>query len=94
MPRLREPSGEVADTLQTFESIAELHPESLGAYIVSMTRTPSDVLAVAYLQRLAGARLRIVPLFEQVDALNGAANAMRGLFALADTASASTVSRR
>jgi phosphoenolpyruvate carboxylase len=84
MPRLREPSGEVADTLQTFESIAELHPESLGAYIVSMTRTPSDVLAVAYLQRLAGARLRIVPLFEQVDALNGAANAMRGLFALAE----------
>ena len=49
-----------------------------------MTQAPSDVLAVAYLQRLAGARLRIVPLFEQVDALNGASDAMRGLFGLAE----------
>ena len=32
-----------------------------------MAQAPSDVLAVAWLQRLAGANLRIVPLFEQVD---------------------------
>ena len=47
-----------------------------------MAQAPSDVLAVAWLQRLAGADLRIVPLFEQVDALRGAADTMRGLLAI------------
>jgi phosphoenolpyruvate carboxylase len=84
LPRLTSPSEEVADALETFETIAELHPESLGAYVVSMTQAPSDVLAVVYLQGLAGASLRVVPLFEQVEDLNGAAEAMRGLFALAE----------
>jgi phosphoenolpyruvate carboxylase len=82
LPRLPSADPEVWDVLDTFATIADLHPESLGAYVVSMTQAPSDVLAVAWLQRLAGARLRIVPLFEQVDALQHAADTVRALLAI------------
>jgi phosphoenolpyruvate carboxylase len=70
------------DVLDTFAAIADIHHESLGAYVVSMAQAPSDVLAVTWLQRLAGTALRTVPLFEQVDALQNAAQTMRGLLAL------------
>ena len=82
MPELPEADDEVRDVLETFATIADLHPESLGAYVISMAQAPSDVLAVAWLQRLAGASLRIVPLFEQVEALHGAAATLRGLLAI------------
>ena len=82
LPELPEADDEVRDVLETFATIADLHPESLGAYVISMAQAPSDVLAVAWLQRLAGASLRIVPLFEQVEALHGAAATLRGLLAI------------
>jgi len=42
--------------------LAELPADSLGAYVISMARTPSDVLAVVLLQRECGVReiLRVV----------------------------------
>lgn len=73
---------EVRSVIETFRTAAALHPESLGAYVVSMTQAPSDVLAVEVLQAQAGTRLRTVPLFEQVDDLEHAANTMRALFAI------------
>ncbi|MCA1562096.1 MAG: phosphoenolpyruvate carboxylase [Acidobacteria bacterium] len=73
---------EVRGVIDTFRTAAALHPESLGAYVVSMTHAPSDVLAVEVLQAQAGARLRTVPLFEQVDDLHHAAATMRALFAI------------
>jgi phosphoenolpyruvate carboxylase len=83
--RLEVPPGLVADdqtrdVLETFKAAAAIHTESLGAYIVSMTRSPSDVLAVALLQQQAGARIRIVPLFEEVETLRSAPATMRALF--------------
>jgi phosphoenolpyruvate carboxylase len=83
-PRLLDlqADDEVIDVLRTFRMAAELGPESLGAYIVSMARAPSDVLAVVYLLRQAGAGLRVVPLFEEVDALRGAADTVRALLAI------------
>ena len=56
----------VHDVLDTFRTIAAIHPESLGAYVITMTRQASDVLAVHLLQQDAGVRhpLRVVPLFE------------------------------
>ena len=36
--------------LSTFRILAELPPDSLGAYIISMAHTGSDVLAVVLLQ--------------------------------------------
>ncbi len=59
-------SPEVQDVLDTFQAIAAIHPESLGAYVVTMTKQASDVLAVELLQKDARVShpLRVVPLFE------------------------------
>ncbi len=43
-------TAEVAEVLSTFRILAELPPDSLGAYIISMAHTGSDVLAVVLLQ--------------------------------------------
>ncbi len=69
----------VRDVLETFRVAAEIGPESLGAYVVSMAEAPSDVLAVEFLQLQSGLNLRVVPLFEQVDSLRAAAATMREL---------------
>ena len=73
---------EPQDVLDTFRTIAAIGPESFGAYVISMAQAPSDVLAAAVLAHHAGATLRIVPLFEQVDDLRAAGDTVRGLLAL------------
>ena len=57
---------EIRDVLDTFRMIAEAPAGSLGAYVITMTRSASDVLAVELLQKAMGvaAPLRVVPLFE------------------------------
>ena len=61
-----EATDEVQDVLDTFSQIARIHPESLGAYVITMTHAASDVLAVELLQKAARVPrpLRVVPLFE------------------------------
>jgi phosphoenolpyruvate carboxylase len=58
--------------------------ESLGPFIVSMTRGPADLLTVLLLARWAGATgsMPIVPLFETLDDLDGASRTLEALFAL------------
>eukprot|EP00554_Chaetoceros_debilis_P000683 CAMPEP_0194087022 /NCGR_PEP_ID=MMETSP0149-20130528/23531_1 /TAXON_ID=122233 /ORGANISM="Chaetoceros debilis, Strain MM31A-1" /LENGTH=1004 /DNA_ID=CAMNT_0038770269 /DNA_START=33 /DNA_END=3047 /DNA_ORIENTATION=- len=77
-------SDTVKDTLETFEMISEQHDDSLNAYVISQATTPSDVLAVLLLQIDAGVKnpLRVVPLFETLDDLNGASETMETLFNL------------
>lgn len=72
------------DTLEIFKMIAEQHEDSLNAYVISQATSPSDVLAVLLLQIDAGVKkpLRVVPLFETLDDLNGAAQTMDTLFSL------------
>ena len=72
--------GEDNDVLETLRTLADIPPESLGAYVVSMAQAPSDLLAVEYLQSVAGTLLRTVPLFEQVDDLERAASTMKAVF--------------
>jgi Phosphoenolpyruvate carboxylase len=43
--------------LSTFRMLAELPPDSLGAYVISMARSASDVLAVVLLQRECGVKV-------------------------------------
>ena len=50
-------SVEVADVINTFRMLAELPPDSLGAYVISMARSASDVLAVVLLQRECGVKV-------------------------------------
>ncbi len=75
---------EVQDVLDTFKMIAQQAPDTLGAYIISMAKSASDVLAVELLQKEAGIQqpLRVVPLFETVDDLRGSDAVMRQLFSL------------
>jgi len=77
-------SETAVDTLEIQRAIAEQHDGSLGAYVISQATTASDVLAVLLLQRDAGVEkpLRVAPLFETLDDLNGAAETMKHLFSL------------
>ncbi|HEY4908593.1 MAG TPA: phosphoenolpyruvate carboxylase, partial [Methylomirabilota bacterium] len=58
--------------------------ESLGPFIVSMTRGPADLLSVLLLARWAGCEpgLHIVPLFETLKDLDAAPRILAELFAL------------
>lgn len=66
-----EPSPDVAEVLATCAVVSEQSPEALGAYVISMARQPSDVLAVHLLLREAGCEfsLPVSPLFETLDDL-------------------------
>ena len=73
---------DVKEVFATMRTLAEQPSESLGAYIISMAEYPSDVLAVLLLQKEAGIKnaLRVVPLFETLKDLDGAAKTMNTLF--------------
>ena len=73
---------DVQEVFATMRTLAAQPPESLGAYIISMAEHPSDVLAVLLLQKEAGIQhpLRVVPLFETLKDLDGAARTMNTLF--------------
>lgn len=73
---------EVQEVFATMRTLAAQPQESLGAYIISMAEYPSDVLAVLLLQKEAGIQhpLRVVPLFETLKDLDGAAATMNTLF--------------
>ncbi|KAG7369641.1 phosphoenolpyruvate carboxylase [Nitzschia inconspicua] len=72
------------DTLETFAMIAEQHEGSLGAYVISQCTSASDIFSVLVLQKDAGVKkpLRVAPLFETLDDLNGAADTMKKLFSM------------
>ena len=69
---------------KTFKTLAEQPKECLGAYVISMTSSASDILSVALLQKEARIKnkLRIVPLFETLDDLINAKSIMKSLFSL------------
>ena len=54
LPRQWEPSEETREVLDTCKVIAEAPRGSIAAYVISMAKTPSDVLAVHLLLKEAG----------------------------------------
>ena len=88
------PDAEVAssslEVFRTVKSARERYGEdAFGPYIVSMSRSAADALAVLALARIAGCTeggddgevpLDVAPLFETVDDLDAAAGVMRALF--------------
>ncbi|GIL52665.1 hypothetical protein Vafri_8482 [Volvox africanus] len=81
MPPGMDMNPDVKEVVATFRMLSELPHDSLGAYIISMAKTASDVLAVVLLQRETGVRpaLRVVPLFETLEDLNNAPATMTTL---------------
>jgi phosphoenolpyruvate carboxylase len=78
IPADLEASPNVRDVIDTFRTIAAAPAESLGAYVITMARSASDVLAVELLQKALGvaAPLRVVPLFETAHDLQQAGAVM------------------
>ena len=68
----------------TFKLLSSQPRECLGAYIISMTSSASDVLSVYLLQKEAKIKnlLRVVPLFETLEDLQNAKRIMSKLFSL------------
>ena len=66
----------------TFKVLADEPSECLGAYVISMTTSVSDILSVLFLQKEARIKnkLRVVPLFETLDDLINAKPIMKNLF--------------
>lgn len=87
---------QVREVIDTLCVAAEMGPESLSAYVISMATNPSDVLAVELLKREAGFLVardsgrsvsqdfvqRVVPLFETLSDLDGASASMRRLLSV------------
>jgi phosphoenolpyruvate carboxylase len=74
----------VAGVVQTFEALAAIPSDALGAYVITMAARPSDVLAVEVLQRRAGIApaLRVVPLFETARDLAAAGETLDRLLSV------------
>ncbi len=66
----------------TFKILANEPSECLGAYVISMTNSASDILSVSFLQKEANIKnkLRVVPLFETLEDLVNSKKIMYSLF--------------
>jgi phosphoenolpyruvate carboxylase len=79
-------SEETNETLELFRLLRRAHervgPQAIEAYVVSMTRGPSDLLAVLLMASDAGVAgaVDVMPLFETVADLHQAPETMRRLF--------------
>ncbi|RVR13759.1 phosphoenolpyruvate carboxylase, partial [Escherichia coli] len=66
LPRNWEPSNDTREVLNTCKAIVDAPKGSVAAYVISMAKTPSDVLGVHLLLKEAGIdyALPVAPLFE------------------------------
>lgn len=82
IPHNWEPSPQTKEVLDTCRVIAETPVGAIPTYVISMTRTPSDILAVYLLLKEADCPyiLPVTPLFETLNDLNNANDIMRQLF--------------
>jgi phosphoenolpyruvate carboxylase len=94
VPTIARPSADTSEVLDVLRLVREAQdrfgPEAVDTWIVSMTRHPSDLLAVLLLAKEAGlidvredvARLKVVPLFETIDDLHRAPATMDAFWSI------------
>jgi phosphoenolpyruvate carboxylase len=95
LPRFRGVSEEAGELLGLLDLIRDTiegpDRQAIGAFILSMTQSASDVLGLYLLAKFSGlfadetaretCRIRVVPLFETIDDLRAAPDIMRDLLA-------------
>lgn len=84
VPNNWKPSPQTQEVLDTCRVIAETPAGVIPTYVISMTRTPSDILAVYLLLKEAECpyTLPVTPLFETLNDLNNANTIMQQLFGI------------
>ncbi|QGM81084.1 phosphoenolpyruvate carboxylase [Otariodibacter oris] len=82
VPTNWQPSPETQEILDTCKVVAEQTEGVISAYVISMAREASDVLAVHLLLKEAGCKINIpvAPLFETLDDLDRCEKVMTSLF--------------
>lgn len=82
VPRNWEPSPQTKELLETCAVIANTPQGCIPTYVISMTRTPSDILAVYLFLQEANCPyiLPVTPLFETLNDLNNSKKIMSELF--------------
>lgn len=94
LPPFARFSAETTETIELFRLMrrarAEIAPQAITAFIISMTERPSDVLAALVLAKEAGlvqegkdgllSEIDVVPLFEKIHALRAAPRIMDSLY--------------
>ncbi|MDP8170195.1 phosphoenolpyruvate carboxylase [Pasteurella skyensis] len=82
IPKNWTPSEETQEILETCKVVAEQPEGVISAYVISMAREASDVLAVHLLLKEAGCKFTIpvTPLFETLDDLDRSEKVMAQLF--------------
>jgi phosphoenolpyruvate carboxylase len=80
-PRDWQPSEQVKEVIDTCKTVANHPRDAFGAYVISMARTASDVLAVHLILQESGCpyRMDVCPLFETLEDLNNAESVIRQL---------------
>ncbi len=94
LPPRAQPTAATREVLDVLDLVREAQdrfgPEAVDTWIVSMTRNPSDLVAILVLAREAGlidaaekvARINVVPLFETIADLRGSAATMDAFWSL------------
>lgn len=82
VPHNWQPGEQTREVLETCKVIAETPEGAIPTYVISMTRTPSDILAVYLLLKEAECpyTVPVTPLFETLNDLNNANSIMQELF--------------
>ncbi len=77
-------SATVQEALATFQTIAQQPSQAMGAYVISMAKQASDILAVMLLQKEAEVAqpMRVVPLFETLADLDNAPACLDALLSI------------
>ena len=84
IPRDWTPSEDTAEVLETCRLVASTPQGVIPVYLISMSQTPSDVLAVHLLLKESGCpyHMPVGPLFETLEDLKNAAPVMKQLFSI------------
>lgn len=81
LPHQWQPDDAIKEVFDTCKVIARAGEESIAAYVISMAKKPSDILAVYLLLKSVDCQknIPVVPLFETLDDLNNAHPVMQKL---------------